>query len=302
MTYRLACLALGGLAFEETVSFVSDSSSEEEYPFAAAGGMPDSARCNRSIPMQEPTSLTTSSWGALLTSHPLTASRQSPACNPALSAELLGTTQLRMQGAWPDIVNPKPCCPLVSLATLYAGEACRCEVTGGEKGLARAFFCRLEACIVKNRAQKKHSGSLHSVTTHIVQPSFDLSLSPQSTSWWLHRKPRRNRLFTMRDRRRTSRTSESVWWRWFGHLLSNGGKKTQRKEKFFFLVTVLFGLEFLWIAWGFKFQLLTRHLPVGLVTFSFCLHRWQHTKYSLFWFLLRRKWDCNTSILPTSPP
>jgi hypothetical protein len=56
---------------------------------------------------------------------------------------------------------------------LYAGEACRCEVTGGEKGLARAFFCRLDACIVVNRVQKTTFGSLHSVTAHIVQQSFD---------------------------------------------------------------------------------------------------------------------------------
>jgi hypothetical protein len=106
-TYRFACLVLGGLILDDTLIFVSDSSSEEEYPFPVAG-MPDSARWSLSIPMQEPTSLTTSSWGALLTSQPLTANKQSPACNPALSAELLGTTQLKMQGAWPDIVNPKP--------------------------------------------------------------------------------------------------------------------------------------------------------------------------------------------------
>lgn len=117
VSYRFACLVLGSLILDDTLIFGSDSSSEEEYPFAVAG-IPDSARCSLNMPMQEPTNLTTSSCGALLTSQPLTASKQSPACNPALSAELLGTTQLKMQGAWPDIVNPKPCWPLTSLATL----------------------------------------------------------------------------------------------------------------------------------------------------------------------------------------
>ena len=151
LIYLLPFLILGGLVFDAIFTgFCSSSPSEDdEYPLAAAAGMPDSARCNLNIPMHEPTSLTTSSCGARLTSQPLTASKQSPERSPALSAELWGTTQLKMHGACPDMVNPNPCCPRTSLATLKAGGV-ECEVIGGEKGLARAFFWRLDACIMNN--------------------------------------------------------------------------------------------------------------------------------------------------------
>ena len=148
MEYLFPFLVLGVRFLKDILGFESDSSSEEEYPLEVFAGMPDSARWSRSIPMQEPTSRTTSSWGALLTSQPFTANRQSPAWSPARSAELCGTTQLKIQGACPDIVKPKPWCPRTSLATLNAGWVW-CVVIGGEKGLARAFFWRLDACIMK---------------------------------------------------------------------------------------------------------------------------------------------------------
>lgn len=60
-THRFGCLVLGGLVFDDILSLGSDSSSDDEYPLTGAGGMPDSARWSLRVPIQEPTSLTTSS-------------------------------------------------------------------------------------------------------------------------------------------------------------------------------------------------------------------------------------------------